>query len=276
MSAPLPSLFFQDCNMNKKVASKVASRVGLIFLLFYFFIIPGLIGAKPEYDPGLRDLNQQVVLKNENGVRINVQNILLSTLLQYIHDRSGIEFKLGYDVVDEVITTSISASTWTEAVRILLKEFNKVEVWANDKDLSRVVVLDGEVDKILDSEVDKNGQTESPQLIAETQNIKTDFSSQKDFIKTQNQQTYTQATQSEVPLNWFQLRRLVRTRPGKLLSNSLFQEPRSREFLHLRGIDSPEDWKQVDKAKSIQNEAHDYLQILKKQRDAKRKELQSN
>lgn len=80
------------------------------------------------------------------GVTLTAEKEALGALLKRIEDESGIRFKVSGDLKDMPISASISAPHWTTAVRMLLGNFNKVEIFDADDRLEKVVVMGGNYD----------------------------------------------------------------------------------------------------------------------------------
>lgn len=84
--------------------------------------------------------------ESSEGVTLTAEKEALGALLKRIEGESGIRFKVSGDLKDMPISASISAPDWTAAVRMLLGNFNKVEIFdANDR-LEKVVVMGGNYD----------------------------------------------------------------------------------------------------------------------------------
>ncbi|MFQ5671601.1 MAG: hypothetical protein ACE5G9_00770 [Nitrospinales bacterium] len=78
----------------------------------------------------------------EKGVTIDVTERSLKDVLRRIQNDSGILFAVRDELGDITITARISAVDWTSAVKKLLEDFNKVELWDRGR-LRRVWLLGG-------------------------------------------------------------------------------------------------------------------------------------
>jgi len=76
------------------------------------------------------------------GISIQVRGRNLSEVLQHIQNQSGIRFEIPVTMMKLPLSAKVNARDWTEAVQRLLREFNRMESFDQDKTLQRVILLE--------------------------------------------------------------------------------------------------------------------------------------
>ena len=75
------------------------------------------------------------------GIRIVAQDQPLREILDDVNQKSGIVFDVSARVKESRTTATISARTWPEAIKHLLKGYNRVGIWNEEGELERIMVL---------------------------------------------------------------------------------------------------------------------------------------
>lgn len=78
-----------------------------------------------------------------NGISIQFEDLTLLDVLQNIQEETGILFSVDPSLETVPFSARIQADNWETAIRQLLKEFSRVEVWTDDLATSRVWLLSG-------------------------------------------------------------------------------------------------------------------------------------
>ena len=77
------------------------------------------------------------------GISLRFENLSLISVLQNIHEETGILFYIDPSMETIPFSATIQADDWEAAARQLLKEFSRVEVWTDNLQTSRVWVMSG-------------------------------------------------------------------------------------------------------------------------------------
>jgi len=95
----------------------------------------------PQPTPPSTSYNPEVVPK---GISLRFENLSLISVLQNIQEETSISFSIDPSMETVPFSATIQADDWEAAVRELLKGFNRVEVWTDNLQTSRIWVLSGE------------------------------------------------------------------------------------------------------------------------------------
>ena len=95
----------------------------------------------PQPTPPRTSYNPEVVPK---GISLRFENLSLISVLQNIQEETSISFSIDPSMETVPFSATIQADDWEAAVRELLKGFNRVEVWTDNLQTSRIWVLSGE------------------------------------------------------------------------------------------------------------------------------------
>jgi hypothetical protein len=90
---------------------------------------------------GETEVSLSEIHANDHRVKIAVTERSLKSILQAIQNISDISFELTNDLASEPITAVIESPNWSDAVRELLKSFNRVEIFNEKQALKKVFVL---------------------------------------------------------------------------------------------------------------------------------------
>ena len=78
------------------------------------------------------------------GISLRFENLSLISVLQNIQEETSISFSIDPSMETVPFSATIQADDWEAAVRELLKGFNRVEVWTDNLQTSRIWILSGE------------------------------------------------------------------------------------------------------------------------------------
>jgi hypothetical protein len=95
----------------------------------------------PQPTPPSTRYNPEIVPK---GISLRFENLSLISVLQNIQEETSISFSIDPSMETVPFSATIQADDWEAAVRELLKGFNRVEVWTDNLQTSRIWVLSGE------------------------------------------------------------------------------------------------------------------------------------
>jgi hypothetical protein len=95
----------------------------------------------PQATPPSTSYNSEVVPK---GISLRFENLSLISVLQNIQEETSILFSIDPSMETVPFSATIQADDWEAAVRELLKGFNRVEVWTDNLQTSRIWVLSSE------------------------------------------------------------------------------------------------------------------------------------
>jgi len=173
--------------------------------------------------------------ENKDGVLIRIQRAPLGDVLQAIQDKTGIQFKVADTVLKDRIRVSIIAPDWKTGVKQLLATYDRLELWNEQLELSRIHILSG-----------IEGQNASPPK-------------PKGFKPTNRPKTA-----GNLPYTRSQLQTLSRGKLRSPLPLNLWDNPEYQPFLKHFGMRKREDLQDVKKAMNIRIRARRMLRELKK------------
>ncbi|MFQ5716433.1 MAG: hypothetical protein ACE5GQ_04965 [Nitrospinales bacterium] len=186
-----------------------------------------------EEKPASVDVNK--IGAGDEGIGINVKGRNLQQVLQVIQRLSGIRFEIASSLKNELVTASFQAPNWTTAVHKLLKDFNRIEVWNRKKQLTLVRLLNREERRTLEERGPHPPEAKPEQAQG----------------RVKSKRNPTGKPLPEIILSTDQLLELAETPPGTPMPSHLFHSMDFRHFLRLYGIESPEDWVDSQKAKTV-------------------------
>jgi hypothetical protein len=97
--------------------------------------------STPQATPPSTSYNPEVVPK---GISLRFVNLSLISVLHNIQEETSISFSIDPSMETFPFSATIQADDWETAVRELLKGFNRVEVWTDNLQTSRIWVLSSE------------------------------------------------------------------------------------------------------------------------------------
>ncbi|MZH03797.1 MAG: hypothetical protein F3743_00160 [Nitrospinae bacterium] len=78
------------------------------------------------------------------SISLRFENLSLINVLQNIQEETGIFFSISPEMETVPFSATIQAENWEAAVKELLKDFSRIEVWTDNLESSRVWVLSGQ------------------------------------------------------------------------------------------------------------------------------------
>ncbi|MFQ5717091.1 MAG: hypothetical protein ACE5GQ_08315 [Nitrospinales bacterium] len=184
-------------------------------------------------------------------VTINVRDRKLGEVLQQIQKESGIVFEFNTRLKNLKITAHIFAPDWTSAVRKLLEDFSRVEVWDKNS-LGRVRLL--------------GGGNPSPLSIQKTSRL----------IKLESvpntKKKIPRGKKYKIFLSENQLRELLKAPIDQPIPTHLFHDVQYKRFLRQFGLESPQELKDMDNSLTVRLEVRRQLRELKEQRETEKLE----
>ena len=78
------------------------------------------------------------------GISLRFENLSLINVLRNIQEETGILFSIDPSLEAVPFSATVQAGNWEAAVRELLKEFSRVEVWTRNLETSRIWILSGQ------------------------------------------------------------------------------------------------------------------------------------
>lgn len=168
------------------------------------------------------------VESSDSGIILTVENSFLADVLQQVANNTNIQFNVGSRLTLHRISVKIQGPNWNSVVETLLKDFSRVTVWNKKSNSMKEVLLLG-----------KNNWA-PPLEEFET----TSFKNQTTGRKNRSQ-----------GLSISKLKRLVRIPQGHSIPDNLFADLEIRRYLELKGVQSPEEWKQPKKVRIVRHMA---------------------
>lgn len=179
----------------------------------------------------------------KDGVIIQVKNGLLEDALQQVANHANIQFKIADHLNSHKINVNIRAKNWDSGVDLLLKNFSKVTVWDKSSKIENVLLMG-----ISDAE-----------SLAGAGNAPIDNKTARYQKKLRNRKPVARLS---VP----KLKQLVKVQPGNAIPAHLFGDREIRDYLKLKGIHSPDDWKEAKRGRIVQHIAkRELVRLLYKQ-----------
>lgn len=188
------------------------------------------------------------VVSSATGVRIRVQDRPLIEVLQEVANAAEIRFRVSQSLLGQKVTADIQAADWQAGLSKLLKNFSRVGVWKDGSKLAELVLLESH-SPLPDIEEKSGKKSARSGKQAET---KVAVPGREENVR-----------KNREGLSEEQLRRLAGTPFRGSPPAKLFDDPRYREFLGKRGVESPRDLKDAQKAMAVRREALRQLRALR-------------
>ena len=197
----------------------------------------------PEGKRGHASPSSMNIGPTQKGVIIQVKNGLLTEALQQVANHTNIQFRIADHLNSHRINVDIRAKNWDSGVDRLLQNFSKVTVWDKSSKMENVLLMGL-----------SNGESPGgPGFNAPADN--------KVASKPKPQINKPAAT-----LSISKLKQLVKVQPGNAIPAHLFGDQEIRDYLKVRGIRSPDDWKEAKRGRVIQHMAkRELIKLLYKQ-----------
>ena len=217
--------------------SNIFTRKIIVFTSLFLLSISQVFPANSEEHPPTANrgnplsvtannpsVNSSINIKTSDaGIVLNVANSFLSDVLQQVANHSHIEFNVGNQLTSHRVSVNIQGPNWNSVIKTLLKDFSKVTVWNKKSKGMKEVLLLG----------------------------KNNWSPQVDFETSSDDNRVMRGKNRSQGLSVSQLKNLVRIPSGISLPPSLFADQEIRRYLNLKGIQSPEEWKEPGKVRTV-------------------------
>ena len=76
-------------------------------------------------------------------ISLRFENLSLINVLQNIQEETGISFSTDPEIETLPFSATVQAENWEAAVKLLLKDFSRIEVWTDNLNNSRVWLYQG-------------------------------------------------------------------------------------------------------------------------------------
>ena len=100
----------------------------------------------PQSDPSLKSIYPNTSNKTEvakKSISLRFENLSLINVLQNIQEETGISFSTDPEIETLPFSATVQAENWEAAVKLLLKDFSRIEVWTDNLNTSRVWLYQG-------------------------------------------------------------------------------------------------------------------------------------
>ena len=77
------------------------------------------------------------------SISLRFENLSLINVLQNIQEETGISFSTDPEIETIPFSATVQAENWETAVKLLLKDFSRIEVWTDNLNTSRVWLYQG-------------------------------------------------------------------------------------------------------------------------------------
>ena len=77
------------------------------------------------------------------SISLRFENLSLINVLQNIQEETGISFSTDPEMETIPFSATVKAENWEKAVKLLLKDFSRIEVWTDNLNTSRVWLYQG-------------------------------------------------------------------------------------------------------------------------------------
>ena len=74
----------------------------------------------------------------DKSISLRFENLSLINVLQNIQEETGISFSTDPEMETVPFSATVQAENWEAAVKLLLKDFSRIEVWTDNLNTSRV------------------------------------------------------------------------------------------------------------------------------------------
>ena len=98
-----------------------------------------------QHNPSLKSIypNTSKTEVTKKSIRLRFENLSLINVLQNIQEETGISFSTDPEIETIPFSATVQAENWETAVKLLLKDFSRIEVWTDNLNTSRVWLYQG-------------------------------------------------------------------------------------------------------------------------------------
>lgn len=173
----------------------------------------------------------------------------LNETLSYLSRESGIEFKYPDHLGNRILFSRvIEESNWISLIRILLEDYNTIEIWNKNEKMTKVYIVG---DKIWNK----------------TTPTSTGFKSVPNKKNEEEESVVESLTPGDdMPgsnLSESQLFVLLQTSTYRPMPSNIFNSPDFREVLSFSKIESPQDWLDLKKSRTVKQQVQRLLKLKK-------------
>ena len=79
----------------------------------------------------------------KKSISLRFENLSLINVLQNIQEETGISFSTDPKIETVPFSATVQAENWKAAVKLLLKDFSRIEVWTDNLNTSRIWLYQG-------------------------------------------------------------------------------------------------------------------------------------
>ncbi len=174
----------------------------------------------------------------------------LCETLSDLSRKSGIEFKCPDRLQDHILFPRIlEESNWVSLIRVLLEDYNIIEIWNQNGEMTQVYLVGDKGWHTTNS-----GVTEVKKAQGRKDN-------------TSVAESITESNKEDMPgssLTKAQLFALLQTSTYRPMPSHIFDSPEFQGLLSYAGIESPRDWLELQKSKRVKQQVQRLIKLKKK------------
>jgi hypothetical protein len=198
-------------------------RAGVLFLT---------IGLASPHSVFAEDYSSSIQIQPDCS-QLEILDAPLPAVAQALSRESGIEIRLPGSLMNEFITTQLSAKDCSSAVLTLLQDFSMMEFWGDDEQLVAVQLL-------------SRKQAWVPEAAPQEVSVS--------LVSTRAEPEELPIRMAEV-LDKDQIQTLIDVGKGKLPPSDVMYNPVYDPYLSKAGLRQPEDWEDKKKVKTLRRHA---------------------
>ncbi len=184
---------------------------------------------------------------SNSGLQLDLSESNLCETLGYLSQESGIEFQCPDRLGNRVLFPRvIEESNWVSLTRILLEDYNTIEIWNKNGEMTKVYIV---------GDKDRNTTTTKSAGFKSTPNKKSKESVVENLI-----------AGDDIPgsnLTESQLFVLLQTSTYRPMPSNIFNSPEFRDVLRFSKIESPQDWLDLKKSRVVKQQVQRLLKLKK-------------
>jgi hypothetical protein len=193
-----------------------------------------LISVALGFSSARADAPENSIQIEPDCLQVEILDAPLPAVAQALSRESGIEIRLPGSLMNEFITTQLSAKNCSSAVLTLLQDFSMMEFWGDDEQLVAVQLL-------------SRKQAWVPEAAPETASVS--------LVSTQADTVEPPLVRMAKALDKQQIRTLIDVGKGKLPPSDVMYNPVYDPYLSKAGLRQPEDWEDKKKVKTLRRHA---------------------
>jgi len=88
-------------------------------------------------------VSAEEIVQTASGIQIHIQERALRDVLQRIQNASQVQFEVSASLLEQPVSANLTASSWSEAIQLLLKNYNHIDIYKKDQQrLQRVYIME--------------------------------------------------------------------------------------------------------------------------------------